>query len=213
MTALRQIAGLRRFARSEAGTTLVELAVVLPLFLLLFFSVIDFGRFGFAYMMAEKANAIAARIAVVRPPACPGVPTQNLAASVPAGTLPPKFGTNCRAGAAICVSPATVSCAGNAANPTVAEIWSAVSVLMPPGATPSNLNFSYAYTSDLGFLGGPYVPIVTVKITGTNFNFATPLAALAGLAGAPAGQRPPMSLPFPPMSVALPAEDLAEGGG
>ena len=45
----------RQFARDESGTTLVEFAVVLPLFLLFVFAMIDFGRMGFEYVLANKA--------------------------------------------------------------------------------------------------------------------------------------------------------------
>jgi Flp pilus assembly protein TadG len=50
----------------DSGTTLVEFAIVLPIFLLLFLGTIDFGRFGAEYMMAQKAMQLAARTAAVR---------------------------------------------------------------------------------------------------------------------------------------------------
>lgn len=205
------IARLSGFLRCERGTTLVELAVVLPLFLLVFFALIDFGRLGFSYMMAEKATAIAARIAVVRPPACAGVPAINTRGPVPTGTVPPAYGTACNAGTGICAVPAAVSCAGDTANPTVNEIWPAISILLPKDATAANLRFSYSYDPALGFLGGPYVPMVTVELTTLDFRFVTPLASLAALAGAAPGSGPPQTLTFPPMSVTLSAEDLADG--
>ena len=197
--------------RDESGTTLVELAIVLPVFLLLFFGLIDFGRMGAEYVMADKATQLAARLAAVRPAACAGVPNVNLRGTVPINTVPPRFGTNCSAGATICTNPGTITCTGNLANPTVAEIWTATSALMPTTATPANLRFSYAYDPKLGFLGGPYVPVVTVEIQNLNFQFATPLSGLAALAGAGGAPTPGATLPFPPMSVSLPAEDLAQG--
>ena len=60
---------LRRFERDENGTTVVELAVVMPLFLLLFFGLIDFGRMAFHYVTAEKAMQVAARVAAACVPA------------------------------------------------------------------------------------------------------------------------------------------------
>lgn len=200
---------LRRFAREETGTALVEFAVVMPLFLLILFSLIDFGRLGFEYVMANKAVQMAARIAVARPPACGGVPNVNTRGTVPVGSVPPYFGTNCRAGANICADPGPKSCAGSGNNPTVAEIWGKVSALMPSGSTAANLNFTYAFNPDLGFLGGPYTPMVTVEITNLQFQFVTPLDGLARLAGATGTL--PSTLTFPPLSVSLPAEDLAQG--
>ena len=44
---------LRVFLRAERGTTLLEIAIVLPIFLLIFFALIDFGRFGAEHVMVE----------------------------------------------------------------------------------------------------------------------------------------------------------------
>jgi hypothetical protein len=200
---------LVRFARDERGATLLEFGLVLPVFLLTFFALIDFGRMGGEYVMAGKATHLAARLAAVRPPACAGVPNSNLRGTVPEGTVPPRFGTSCNAGATVCANPGVISCAGSAADTTAAEIWGAVAPLMPTGATVANLQFSYAYDPNLGFLGGPYVPIVTVEIQNLNFQYATPVGAFAAMfTGNPA---PGQTLPFPPMSVSLPGEDLALG--
>jgi len=81
---------IRKFARDMGGTTLVELAIVLPIFLLIFFGLIDFGRMGAEYVMAEKAMQRAARIAAVRPPACAGVPTAISRGVVAPNTVPPQ---------------------------------------------------------------------------------------------------------------------------
>ena len=207
---------LRRFRREEDGTTLVELAIVLPLFLFMFFGLIDFGLMGSAYVMADKAMQRAVRIAVVRPPMLPlyctgTVPSSNLRGTVPPNTAPPRFGTSCAAGATICADPGTITCTGNAADPTMGEIWTAIAPLMPPGATPANLTVSYAFDADLGFLGGPYVPVVTVEIQGLNYQLATPLAGLATLTGGNGALIPGPTMTFPPMSMSLPAEDLNSG--
>jgi hypothetical protein len=177
----------------------------------LLFGLIDFGRMGAEYMMAEKAMQRAVRIAVVRPPACAGVPQSHTRGAVPNGTAPPPFGTKCSAGASICANPGVITCSGNANDPTTSEIWSQISAMMPASATPANLQFSYGFDSSLGFLGGPYTPVVTVEIQNLNFQFATPLSALAAFAGDTSGATPGATLPFPGMSVSLPGEDLAAG--
>ncbi|MEE9427820.1 MAG: TadE family protein [Paracoccaceae bacterium] len=202
---------IKTFQRETAGTTLVELAVVLPLFLLIFFGLIDFGRMGAEYVMAEKAMQRAARIAVVRPPVCVGVPNVHQRGPVPNNTIAPRFGTMCRTGNSICANVATVTCSGSVADPTASEIWNSISAWMPTTATPANLSFSYAYDSQLGFLGGPYTPIVTVEIQALNFQFTSPLSGFAALAGSTATNVPSGTIPFPSMSVSLPAEDLALG--
>ena len=197
------------FLHDDSGATLVELAVVLPVFLLLYLGTIDFGRFGAEYVLGQKAMQIAVRTAAVRPPACAGVPASNLRGTVPAGTVPPRFGTLCNAGGTVCADPGTISCTGDVTNPTAAEIWGIVSPVLPSTATPANLVFRYDYDPNLGFLGGPYVPVVTVALQNLNFQFATPLGGLAALAGAGGG--PGATIAFPAMSMSLPAEDLAQG--
>jgi len=52
---------LRRFARSERGTQLVELAIVLPLLLVMFGAVAEFGRFFYTYQTLTKATRAGAR--------------------------------------------------------------------------------------------------------------------------------------------------------
>lgn len=199
----------RRILRDDRGTTLVELAIVLPVFLLLLFVLIDFGRMGYDYVMAQKAMQKAARLAVVRPPACAGVPNFNTRGAVPVGTTPQPYGTACKSGATICANPGTVTCTGAAGNATAAEIWTAIDPLMPPGATVANLSFTYAFNADLGFLGGPYTPMVTVRITGLNYTFISPLGGLMTLAGS--GTTLAAMRAFPALPVSLPAEDLAAG--
>jgi len=203
--------GLHLAYRDESGATLVEFGIVLAVFLLLFFGLIDFGRLGFHYVHTEKAMQIAARVSAVRPPACPGVPEVHVRGTVAPGTLPPKFGTSCGSGATVCTNPGTITCSGSAANPTANEIWTLISGALPNDAGIDNLRFSYSYDNNLGFLGGPYVPVVTVEVQNLNFQFLSPLGALVGLAGGAANPGLGADIPFPPMSVSLPAEDLAMG--
>ncbi|MFD1156584.1 TadE/TadG family type IV pilus assembly protein [Roseovarius aestuarii] len=200
----------RRFRQNEDGATLVEMAFVLPIFLLLFFGMIDFGRMAFHYVTVEKAMYNAARLATVRPPACPGVPVFN-ARGTTTVTPPPDFGSSCSAGANICANPGTITCSGSAANQTASEIWTMVQGAFPNDATIANLSFRYDYDSNLGFLGGPYVPVVTIEVQNLDFNFVSPLGNLAALAG---GNAPPglgADVIFPAMSVSMPGEDLAMG--
>lgn len=201
---LRAVAG--SFTNDQDGTALVEFAIVLPLFLLMFFALLDFGRLGFEYVTAEKAVDYAARIAATRPAACANVPNFNIRL----GSSTARYGTNCAAGGAICVNPGAITCVGNPTNPTVAEIWGRVANLMPSGSTAASLTFTYSYDANLGFVGGPYVPVVTVEMPSHSFQFVTPLGQLAALAGA-TGTTPGSGLTFPTLSVSLPGEDLAAG--
>jgi len=64
-----QTRGLRRFARSERGTQLVELAVVLPLLLVMFGAAAEFGRFFYTYQTLTKATRVGARYLTTESPA------------------------------------------------------------------------------------------------------------------------------------------------
>ncbi|HEU4594461.1 MAG TPA: TadE/TadG family type IV pilus assembly protein [Pyrinomonadaceae bacterium] len=59
--------GLRRFARCERGTQLVELAIVLPVMLVLFGATAEFGRFFYTYTTLSKATRSATRYLTVEP--------------------------------------------------------------------------------------------------------------------------------------------------
>ncbi len=208
MTRNAIISRIRRFGEDESGTTLVELAICISLFLLFFFALIDFGRMAYNYVVADKAMQVAARVAAVRPPACAGVPLTH-ARFTPVPTPPPNFGTLCRNGANICAA-VSVTCPGNITNATVNEIWGLVAGRLPGGTTPANLSFTYASDPSLGFLGGPYTPVVTVEMTGVNFQFATGIGGLISLVS---GNATPVggTIAFPPMSASMPGEDLALG--
>ncbi|MFN3938323.1 MAG: TadE/TadG family type IV pilus assembly protein [Gemmobacter sp.] len=193
--------------RDESGATLVEYAIVMALFLFLLFGLIDFGRLANSVAMAEKAVHIAARTAIVRPPACAGVPLRHERGSATA----PGYGTPCRSVPGACAMPAAVICTGSAGNATAVEIFNRVRPLLPAGSTIADLRFRYEPDPALGFLGGPYTPIVTVELADIDFVFTTPLGALAGVAGVP-GSTLGGTVVLPTASVSLPAEDLAHGG-
>src|SRR5438045_4439980 len=57
----------RRFARSERGTQLVELAIVLPVLLVLFGATAEFGRFFYTYQTLSKATRVGARYLTTAP--------------------------------------------------------------------------------------------------------------------------------------------------
>lgn len=56
---------LKSLCRSTSGASGAEFALVLPLFLILLFGIIDGGRFLWEYNMAEKATQVGVRVAVV----------------------------------------------------------------------------------------------------------------------------------------------------
>jgi Flp pilus assembly pilin Flp len=206
---------LRRFRREEDGANLVEFSLVVLLFLFLLFAIIDFGRIANAWVGANKATQIGARIAAVRPPACPlpaGVTPELLVNGRGTGAGTINFGSLCRAGTNVCAPPIdpNLTCLGATTNATANEIFTAVRPLLPPGTQINNLRFRYTYDENLGFLGGPYVPMVTVELEGVNFTYVSQLGvfiqALTGNASNLGDD-----LVVPRMSVSLPAEDLNSG--
>ncbi|HYE14559.1 MAG TPA: TadE/TadG family type IV pilus assembly protein [Pyrinomonadaceae bacterium] len=60
-------AAARRLARREDGTQLVELAIVLPVMLVMFGAVAEFGRFFYTYQTLAKATRAGARYLTTEP--------------------------------------------------------------------------------------------------------------------------------------------------
>lgn len=236
MTRMLGISYVRRWLRNEAGASLIEYTVVVSLFLLIFFAILDFGRLGFNWVMTEKAMQRAARIATVRPPVtgcAANVPTQHVVSATGS------YGTLCRAGG--CAAPTTPapSCIlGNVSTfsctsvtTTEAEIWCTLEPILPSNATPRNIRVTYRYDSNLGFAGGPYTPMVEVGVVTAaevtaglanaqelRFEFITPIPGLAAIVGggamsniSAATSTSLPSIPFPDLSVSLPGEDLNHG--
>lgn len=56
---------LRKLKQGEQGQALVEMALVLPLFFLLLFGVIEMGRIGYAYLTISNAVREGARTAAI----------------------------------------------------------------------------------------------------------------------------------------------------
>lgn len=207
MTRFAIIPRALRFVRDESGAAMVEFAMVVSVFFLMIYQIIDFGIFASNNLMAEKSTQIAARIATVRPAACAGVPDRYAAGTA---SPAPRYGTSCRAIADACAVPATISCAGDPNSGTANEIWTQISPIMPSGTAISDLTFIYSADSNLGYLGGPYVPIVTVELTLPAFQMSFPIGALANLAGGGTGgfSGQPQYRAF---TITMPGEDLALG--
>ena len=53
---LQRLLGLQRFARNERGIQLVEVAIVVPIFLMLFGATAEFGRYFYEYTTLAKAS-------------------------------------------------------------------------------------------------------------------------------------------------------------
>lgn len=211
---------LRAFLAEDSGAAMVEFAIVCMVFFLAFFQLLGFGIFASNNLMAEKATQVAARIAVARPAVCGGVPDRILTSDL---AEPPRFGTNCRNAADTCTPPnndVPYSCTGSAANAndtstTDGEIWTLIEPMLPGDVEITDLAFTYTFDENLGYLGGPYTPMVTVALTVPNDN--TEMIGLFNLVGrlaqaAGGGTGTAFSAPqYRVISISLPAEDLNSG--
>jgi len=199
---------LKALKDDERGGPLAEFALVIGFLFMVGLFVFEITRFFTQLAMAEYATHQAVRRAVVRPPVCADVPEINQRDPNFNGT-PARFGTLCSAGGN-CATPAAAVCPGTAGDPVVDEIFGVVRPLLPNGATPANLEFTYE-PSGLGFLGGPYVPIVSVRLRQLDYDFIMPLGAFfAPWGGGGGGNR---SVPLPPLTATMPGEDLNLGSG
>jgi Flp pilus assembly pilin Flp len=195
-----------RFRRSEEGAAMVEFAIVVVLFFFVMLVTFDFGRLAFAHVGSDTAVRMAARLAAVRPPACDDVPERLSRGETPVGSQPPRFGTACRTAGWVCETVDPIECRGDAGNATAQYIYSRVAALLPAGTAVDSLLYTYSQDNNLGFLGGPYSPIVTVQLIdrtkeGTEplaFQFITPIGNATGIT-------------LPTFSTSLPGEDLNTG--
>lgn len=63
---LRRLGWLARFRRSERGVQLAECAIVLPIMLMMFGAVAEFGRYFYEYSTGAKAARLGARFMISR---------------------------------------------------------------------------------------------------------------------------------------------------
>lgn len=201
-------ANLRRFASDEVGSSMVEFALIVSLFFLLMFGLIDFGRIAHANVMAEKATETAVRMAVVRRPACEGVEAVNGRGIIGAVSLDLPNGTPCSARVGLCVPAQPVSCDGDLSNPTVAAVWARVADLLPAGTAPQSLRFSYTFEPELNRVAAPYNPVVSVELRDVSLDFIFPLAALASASGAQPSEGLGAPYQMGAKSASLPAETI-----
>jgi hypothetical protein len=187
---------------------LAEFALVIGFLFMIGLFVFEITRVFTQLAMAEYATHQAARRAAVRPAVCAGVPQINVR-DPGAGGAPARFGTLCSAGGQ-CATPAAAVCNGVAGNAVVDEIFQIIDPLLPPDATPANLEFRYE-SSGLGFLGGPYVPVVSVSLRNAQHDFIIPLGAMFAPWGGGGGGN--ASLALPPFTATMPGEDLNLGTG
>lgn len=123
MRAGRAFGKLRRFRRDERGVQLVELAVMLPILLLLFAAIAEFGRFYYEYTtLAKGARAGVRFLATARTNGDDDLPAKNL---VVYGNT---NGTGSPIISGLTTSNVTITRLNNAGNPQIGGVPKTVGV-------------------------------------------------------------------------------------
>ncbi len=169
---------LMRAGRDARGASAAEFALILPVFLLFFFGLIDAGRFLYEVNRGEKATQIGARMAVVTDPIALSLKDANyVGVTVGGSTL--SQGDRIPAAAFGSLVCDQTSCAGTAPHPGTAWNENAFKNLLTrmqqimPSIEARNLIVEYR-GSGLGYAGNPngmdISPLVTVRLTGMDFS-------------------------------------------
>jgi Flp pilus assembly protein TadG len=193
----------RSLRSCERGATTVEFVVVVPVFLILFLLVIEVASAFFWWKTAEKATQLGARIAIVRDAAVTDLPLRNPKRD---GAV---FGIACAAASNPCNfdNQSTWICTGTGStcnSVAFQVIMSEMRRIFGQAITDDNLTITYKYVG-LGYAGGPFIPSVTVTLSGVRFGLF--MGFLSGLAGAGDAL-----LFLPDISATLTGEDLSSAG-
>lgn len=165
------MAMLRKFQKSDRGTAAVEFALVVLVFFILFFVVIEFARLWWTWNMANQATQAGVRWAIVSDPISNNMKTFDAMAS----------GLVVGNGATVPIGDiADATCTANACNFGAGDTVDAAAfqtILRPmqrmyPAIQAANVRVIYRHVG-LGFAGNPYgmdfTPSITIELTGLTF--------------------------------------------
>jgi Flp pilus assembly protein TadG len=170
---------LKSLFRSTSGASGAEFALVLPLFLVLLFGIIDAGRFLWEYNQAEKATQVGARVAVVTNVLSTGLETADYTGQTingvkinPGGPIPVAALGTIKCTNATCTCE-TQPCPdlGTFDSTTFNDVLLARMQQIDPAIKPENLVVRYS-GSGLGFATTGQMqisPMTTVTLTGLKF--------------------------------------------
>jgi hypothetical protein len=210
------IARLRHLGRDQSGTTTIEFTIVMLLFLLLTFGLVEFGNMFWQYNSAAKAAQLGARLAAVSNPVWLGLPTLE-DTGTPGAAWETDYTVTC--------DGETTSCSSLGAGEYDDEAMDCLVFGRATGVTPcdtecepagidadqagmcdrygriapENVIVTYSHTN-LGFAGRPGgpVPTVTLQLKDLDFEFLA-LGDLLGL----------QDITMPPFTVTMTGEDLS----
>jgi len=186
---------LRKFVKDTAGSSMVELSLILPMFFLAAGGSIDFGYAFWQWNAAAKAVEAGARTAATSNPVSSDLANPASLATMQAGVTPgaafPYFIRVCNG--------ATAACSGGTYDAAaMANIVGSMSPFLAAIKT-ANVTVTYEQTG-LGFAcrpGGP-VPTITVKLQNITFNFLF-LNLIPGVA----------AITMPAMTTTMTGEDMS----
>lgn len=212
-----------RFFCTEGGGASVEFVAVMPFFMLITFFVIEIAIAVFLIETAEKAGQIGARMAIVGTPAvttanCPvsgapsnGLPLRNCRAS---STV--VYGTSCSV-ASTCATWGPVECVGGTSGDCSSDGFQAIANRIRSifgRAADENITVRYE-DSQLGYAGGPIIPLVTVEISNVDYDLFFPFLfeRMRALANPGTDPAPSVFTTMPTIATTLTGEDLSAAGG
>jgi len=163
--------------RDEQAATSAEFVLVLPVFLLLVFGLLDIAGYAWNMNMVQKATQYGARVAVVTNPVAPGLTTQDYVGQVVGGVTLSQGDTIPKDALGL-ISCTSASCTTTAPAPTPGFDSAAFNRVLArmqgvdPALTAANLTIEYR-GSGLGYAGDPsgmqISPLVTVKVSGQSY--------------------------------------------
>ena len=168
----------RRFVEGQAGVTMVEALLTIPLVMLVVAGMIEGGMMMYQFSQTAKAMQIGARLAIVSDPVVADM--SALTADYPTGSEGGPVPTDpvsvvCGAGASPCDADALerIYDGGDGACGASGNPGDLVGVCdVAPFISPGNLRISYI-RSGLGYVGRPLGPVVTVRVEVRNLRFDT----------------------------------------
>lgn len=206
---------LRRMVRDTAGAAMVEMALVLPIILLLTMGSVEVGLYLFQTNAASKATQLGARWAAVHAPVSAALRAhQNSTAWWANGTLgkncmDPKLGIVCQG----TPNNATITCTTGSADCAMGDLLAVMQRAFPE-LTASDIKIAYVpfTTGSIGFVGRPGGVPVEVAVTVCKpftFAFLSGWIPQIGNPPAPAGcEGKPSGFYVQPSTTRLPSESF-----
>jgi len=204
---------ISRVGHDQSGTTTIEFSIVMVLFFMLTFGLVEFGYALFQWNTASKAAQIGARMAAVSNPVWTGL-LGLTDSGTPGGPWTTAYdvtctGTNATGSAGECAGASaeydavamqdlvfgrgdtTCGTIGTDSDPGMCDVFNRI--------TPENVNITYENTG-LGFAGRPGgpVPTITLTVSGLTYEFI----GLGGLLGF-------SDITMPDFTVTMTGEDLS----